>query len=305
MIENGKFNTFFIETVKTAQEYYNIMILKFLRKLKKKLAIDFTRPINEEILASLLEIVSLNIYKQKREKGENVIFMFPSELSKCLRLAYFKYQQENDTFGISPAFRAGNIIDAGIEKLITDFQKQKGVIYLLPKFPVKYTLNIDKNRRIVISGSVDFVSKNAIVEIKSSARLQSKIYPSDTLQAGFYAKALSLEFDQQFDAYLIYIYRNLFLYRIYKLSQEEIDEGFNTLIENAKKLYQHLERKTIPDPKPDFWCKGCPVLALCKEGQEFLEKVAKEDVTKVLETIKQDYENFNKILEISKKYNLI
>jgi len=281
------------------------MILKFLKKLKKKLAIDFTRPINEEILVGLLEVASLNIYKQKREKEDNIIFMFPSELSKCLRLAYFKYQQESDVLGISPSFRAGNIVDAGIEKLITDFQKQKGVVYLLPKFPVKYTINIDKNRKIIISGSVDFVSKNAIVEIKSNARIQSKIYQSDILQAGFYAKALSLEFNQKFDAYLVYIYRNLFFYKIYKLSEEEINESFNIIIENAKKLYQHLERKTIPEPKPDFWCKGCPVLALCKEGQEFLEKEAKEDVSKALETIKQDYENFKKILETLKRYNLL
>jgi len=281
------------------------MVLKFLKKLKKKLAIDFTRPINEEILASLLEVASLNIYKQKREKGDNIIFMFPSELSKCLRLAYFKYQQDSDIFGISPTFRAGNIVDAGMEKLITDFQKQKGVVYLLPKFPVRYTIDIDKNRKIIISGSIDFVSKNAIVEIKSSAKIQSKIYPSDILQAGFYAKALSLEFNQKFDAYLVYIYRNLFFYKIYKLSEEEINESFNTVIENAKKLYQHLERKTVPEPKPDFWCKGCLVLALCKEGQEFLEKVAKEDVSKALETIKQDYENFKKTLETLKKYDLL
>jgi len=281
------------------------MIFKFLRKLKKKLAIDFTRPINEEILAGLLEITSLNIYKQKREKGENVVFMFPSELSKCLRLVYFKYQQEKNIFGASPTFKAGNIIDAGVEKLITDFQKQKRVIYLLPKFPVRYIINIDKDKKIIISGSADFVSKNAIVEVKSSSKIQSKIYHSDILQAGFYAKTLSLEFNQHFDAYLVYIYRNLFFYKIYKLSQEEINEGFNTIIDNAKKLYHHLEKKTIPDPKPDFWCKGCPVLALCKEGQEFLEKVAKEDVTKALETIRQDHENLNKILEIAKKYNLI
>ncbi|MEM4772418.1 MAG: hypothetical protein QW648_00205 [Nanoarchaeales archaeon] len=256
-------------------------IISFLNKLKKKISLYFTSEVDASFLNSLLEVSSIN-FEKKNRISNSTYFMYPSELSKCLKLAHYKYIDNTLMTGLSPSTKAGNIIDFGVEYAIKKLQSKNKKIFLIYKFPIRYIKKVG-NDTIVIAGSADFVSKNAVIEIKSTMDKNLLPQDSDIYQLGFYTKVISEEFNKEFNAYLIYIYRNMFLKRIYTLSKEEIDMGFNKILTRALLLYSSLKNKIKLEGEAGPWCSGCPMLKECDVGSKYVKEVLKKDVDFVFE----------------------
>lgn len=271
-------------------------ILSFLNKLKKKLSLYFTSEVDASFLNSLLEVSSIN-FEKKNRISDSTYFMYPSELSKCLKLAHHKYIDNTLITGLSPSTKAGNIIDFGVEYAIKKLQSKNKKIFLIYKFPIRYIKKVG-NDTIVIAGSADFVSKNAVIEIKSTMDKSLSPQESDMYQLGFYTKVLSEEFNKEFNAYLIYIYRNMFLKRIYKLNNEDINRGFNIILTRALLLYSALKNKINLEGEAGPWCSGCPILKNCETGCKYVKNVLKKDIDFVSEMATIDRIN---IIEAYKK----
>jgi len=266
--------------------------MRLLLKLKKHLAFWFSRPIDKETIEALMDVIAVN-YKKSQRFVKNVIFVYPSELSKCLKITYHKYFDPTLIAGLNPSALAGNIVDEGVEASIKKHQKTVKKIYLIHKYPVHYSIKVE-DKVVVLSGTIDFVANNAIIEIKSTNSPKLDLVDADKYQAGFYAKALSIEYKKPMKAFLVYIYRKLYLKKVYELSQKDIDEGFRYIVDRALKLYRHLRDKQEPDPSPGYWCSGCPLLDKCEHGQDFIKYVVKKDPKTYIEKQKEDRERFIK-----------
>ncbi|MEM1804406.1 MAG: hypothetical protein QXI77_00215 [Nanopusillaceae archaeon] len=264
-------------------------IFSILNKIKKKISLYFTSEVDATFLDDLLDISSLNLEKKKRII-KNTYFMYPSELSKCLKLSYQKYIDNTLITGLSPSTKAGNIIDFGIEYAIKKLQSKNKKMFLIYKFPIRYIKKI-RDDKIVIAGSADFVSKNAVIEIKSTMDKSLAPQESDMYQLGFYTKVLSEEFNKEFNAYLIYIYRNMFLKKIYELGKEDINRGFNIILNRALLLYSALKNKIKLEGEAGPWCSGCPMLKNCEIGHEYVKNVLKKDVDFVSKMATRDKTN--------------
>jgi CRISPR/Cas system-associated exonuclease Cas4 (RecB family) len=201
------------------------------------------------------KIKSLFLNFDKKEREDSTIYV--SDLTSCMRRAFFNIHF-NAQPKPTPAMLQGKLFHVALEKVLKSDDD-----FADAEFEVECSHDLGNGWKL--RGRADVVTDEAVYEFKFTKG--TKYNQASTMY--FAQLSAYLRMIQRPKGYLVLVDRETFNVDVLEVSEAE--DLWNTVLQDANILIDHLQRGSIPiykSPLADFECRHCAWSIICSNLRE-------------------------------------
>jgi CRISPR/Cas system-associated exonuclease Cas4 (RecB family) len=202
-----------------------------------------------------MKIKSLFLNFDKKEREDNTIHV--SDLTSCMRRSFFNIYF-NAQPKPTPAMLQGKLFHVALEKVLKSDDS-----FADAEFEVECSYSLENGWKL--KGRADVVTSEAVYEFKFTKG--TKYNQASTMY--FAQLSAYLKMIQKPRGYLVLVDRETFDVQVLEVS--EIDDLWNTVLQDANILIDHLQRGSIPiykSPLFSWECQHCAWSIVCSNLRE-------------------------------------